>query len=373
VALEFSHTAGRAASFPDAVSLIGDALRDFVWVSAWDGTPIYQNRPAAEYTGRSTSELQDGGWASLCHPEDRARFTDTWHGATITGEQFELEFRVRRRDGAYRWFLAKVSAINANGGMQTHWLATLTDVHRHRVLERELHRAVRHRDEFLATLAHELRTPLQAIRQALTVAQSPAASVTVAAKMHAIVDRQLALLTRITNESLDVSRVRWNAMAMIPMGVTLQEIVRETLERARPVLEHHAMQVDVQLRDPDCELIADRDRLVQALGNVLGDAAKYGAAGGRVEFGARSEDGEAVFVVRDWGCGIESQRLSEIFDLFARAPRGTAGRPEGLGIGLAVAQHVAILHGGSLGAESDGLGKGSCFTLRIPLAAHVMP
>jgi len=373
VTLNFSQTAGRSASFPDAVSLIGDALRDFVWVSAWDGSPLYQNRPSAQYSGCSTDELQRSGWSSLCHPQDRTRYEDTWRAATAEGEKFELEFRVRRRDGAYRWFLAKSAPIDANGAERTHWITTLTDVHRHRLLESELHRAVRHRDEFLATLAHELRTPLQAIRQALSVAQSPMASAEISMKMHAIVDRQLQLLLRFTDDSLDVSRVRWNAMALIPSSITLASIVADTLERARPLIEHHGTNVEVDMSDPDCEVIADRERLVQALGNVLGNAVKYSPSATRVHFRVHCEDGDAIFAVRDWGCGIESKRLSEIFDLFTRAPRGVANRPEGLGVGLAVAQHVAMLHGGSLVAESDGLGLGSCFTLRIPLAVEVVP
>jgi len=373
VALNFSLTAGRLASFPDAVSLIGDALRDFVWVSAWDGGPLYQNRPSVRYSGCATAELQRIGWSSLCHPQDRARFEDTWRAATTEGEPFELEFRVRRRDGAYRWFLAKVTPIDANGAEHTHWIATLTDVHRHRLLESELHRAVRHRDEFLATLAHELRTPLQAIRQALSVAQSPKASTGISMKMHAIVDRQLKLLLRFTEDSLDVSRIRWNAMALIPSSVSLASIVADTLERVRPLLEHHATNVEVELSDPDCEVIVDRERLVQALGNVLGNAVKYSPSGTRVHFRVHCDEGDVIFAVRDWGCGIESERLSEIFDLFTRAPRGAAHRPEGLGVGLAVAQHVAMLHGGSLVAESEGLGLGSCFTLRIPLAVEVVP
>jgi len=373
VTLNFSQTAGRSASFPDAVSLIGDALRDFVWVSTWDGSPLYQNRPSAQYSGCSTVELQQRGWISLCHPQDQPRFEETWQAAIVAADQFEIEFRIRRRDGAYRWFLAKVSPIDANGGEHTHWLTTLTDVHRHRLLERELHRAVRHRDEFLATLAHELRTPLQAIRQALSVAQSPVASAEVSMKMHAIVDRQLKLLMRFTDDSLDVSRVRWNAMALIPSSTTLASIVADTLERARPLLAHHGTNVEVDVADPACEVIADHERLVQALGNVLGNAVKYSQSAARIQFRVHCDDGDAIFTVQDWGCGIEANRLSEIFDLFTRAPRGTANRPEGLGVGLAVAQHVAMLHGGSLTAESAGLGLGSCFTMRIPLAVEVAP
>lgn len=175
VTLNFSSTAGRTASFPDAVSRIGDAIRDFVWLSARDGTPLYQNRAAAAYSGVTTDELRRSGWSSLCHPEDRAGFERTWRTETTERDEFELEFRLRRRDGAYRWFACKVTAVDANGLEHTHWMATLADMHQHRLLASELHRAVRHRDEFLATLSHELRSPLHAIRQALSVVRSPAA------------------------------------------------------------------------------------------------------------------------------------------------------------------------------------------------------
>ncbi len=369
VTLNFSSTAGSSASFPDAISLIGDAIRDFVWLSSRDGTPLYQNRAAARYSGCSTVELQRDGWSSLCHAEDRDRFEQTWRSSIVAGDPFELEFRVRRRDGAYRWFLCQVTAVDANGGEQTHWMATLTDIHRHRLLESELHRAIRHRDEFLATLAHEVRSPLQAIRQAMIVVQSPEASAELTERMHAIVDRQLNLLLRFTEDSLDLSRVRWNAMSLIPSTVTLQVLAAAAVESVRPLMERNAMELEVELHDADCELIADHTRLIQALSNVLGNAAKYSSVGGRVRFCVSCETGDAVFDVQDWGCGIEPKRLNEIFDLFGRAPRIGASRPEGLGVGLAVAQHVAQLHSGTLMAHSEGLGRGSRFILRVPLSA----
>ncbi len=373
VTLNFSSTAGTSASFPDAVSLIGDSIRDFVWLTGSDGTPIYQNRASARYTGQSTIDLRRDGWSSLCHAEDREKFEQTWSAARSDGEPFELEFRCRRRDGAYRWLLCQATAVDANGGDKTHWMATLTDVHRHRLLENELHRAIRHRDEFLATLAHELRSPLQAIRQALSVVQSPQANEELTTRMHAIVDRQLNQLQRFTDNSLDLSRVRWNAMSLVPSAVTLQLLVDATVESVSPLMERAGAALEVELLDGDCELLADPARLTQALGNVLGNAAKYSQSGARVHFRVWCEDGHALFEIRDWGCGIESSRLSEIFDLFARAPRGAANRPEGLGVGLAVAMHVAQLHGGSLIAFSEGLGEGSLFTLRIPLAAPAQP
>lgn len=356
------------------MSLIGDAIRDFVWLTGSDGSPIYQNRAAARYTGQSTVDLRRDGWSSLCHPDDRARFEQTWDSAFTDGEPFELEFRCRRRDDAYRWLLCQATPVSANGRENTHWMATLTDVHRHKLLEKELHRAIRHRDEFLATLAHEIRNPLQAIKQALRVVRSPDASEAMSTRMHAVLDRQLDQLQRFTEDSLDLSRVRWDAMSLVPSGVTLQSLVDTTVENMRPIMERAGATLDLELRDADCEMLADPTRLTQALCNVLGNAIKYSEPGNaRVAFRVWCEEGHALFEIRDWGCGIEPSRLSEIFDLFTRAPRLAKNRPEGLGVGLAVAMHVAQLHGGSLIAHSEGLGKGSTFTLRVPLAALALP
>ncbi len=374
VSLNFSSTAGTSASFPDAVSLIADAIRDFVWLAGGDGAPVYQNRASARYTGTSTVDLRREGWSSLCHADDRVHFEQTWDAAMSDGEPFELEFRCRRRDGAYRWLLCQATPVSANGRDNTHWMATLTDVHRHRLLESELHRAIRHRDEFVATLAHEIRNPLQAIKQALSVVKSPDASEEMAERMYAVVDRQLNQLQRFTEESLDLSRVRWNAMSLVPSGITLQSLVDSTVENVRPLMERAGASLDVDVGDADCELMADAMRLTQALSNVLGNAAKYSQPeNARVQFRVWCENGFALFEIRDWGCGIDPSRLSEIFDLFTRAPRAEKSRPEGLGVGLAVAMHVAQLHGGSLVAFSEGLGKGSQFTLRIPLAAPALP
>ncbi len=373
MSLNFSSTAGTSASFPDAVSLIGDAIRDFVWLTGSDGVPIYQNRASAQFTGQPTNELRRSGWRSLCHPDDLERFDHTWRDALSAGDPFELEFRCRRRDGSYRWLLCQATPVDANGREQTHWMATLTDVHRHRLLESELHRAIRHRDEFLATLAHEVRSPLQAIRQALSVAQSPGASAEVVSRMHAIVDRQLNQLMRFTEDSLDVSRVRWNAMSLVPASVTLQSLVDRTVEGVRPLMDSAGVALEVELLDPDCELLADPGRLIQALGNVLNNAVKYGGSSARVQLRVWCEPGDALFEVRDWGRGIEPSRIGDIFDLFNRAPGAATARPEGLGVGLAVAMHVAQMHGGSIAAFSEGLERGSRFTLRIPLSPPAQP
>ncbi len=351
----------------DAVALIGDIIPDFLWFGGRDGTPLYQNRVSAAYTGLSVEELARLGVQVLVHPDDLERLREAWRSARDTTVPVELEFRCRRHDGAFRWFLCQAAPVpEADPPL---WVARLTDVHHYRMLETELDRAIRHRDEFLATFAHEIRSPLQAIRQALYVVQAPEASPEHRTRMHEVIERQLGLLVRFTEDCLDFSKVRWNSMTLLPSRITLQALAAEVSDALRPVLEERLLSFEVDVAEPDCELIVDAARISQALMNLLGNAAKYSDPGGRVQLRVHCEDGHALFEVRDWGCGIDPQRLSEIFELFARAPQSGPHRREGLGIGLTVAQHIAQLHGGTIIAHSDGPGCGSRFTLRIPLAA----
>jgi len=358
---------------PDVVAQLGDAMRDLVWLSDSEGAPLHQNRASRHYTGRPVEELRRDGWPALCHTDDRDRFASAWIAAIDAGAPFQLEFRCRRRDGAFRWFVCHASMVAATESVPRCWMAILTDVHRHRVLERELQRSVRQRDELLATLAHEVRNPLQALRQAIRVVQCPSVSDDVKAQMHAIMERQMALLLRLAADSLDLSRVRWGAMSLVPSSITLETLVSEATAGVRSLIEGSGVTLSVSIDEPECELIADAARLTQALTNLLGNAAKFGKAGGRISLRVACEDGEAVFRVRDWGCGIARARLAEIFDLFKRVHTTDVTQEQGLGIGLAVAQHVARLHGGTLLAHSEGLGHGSLFTLRVPLAAPSGP
>jgi signal transduction histidine kinase len=228
---------------------------------------------------------------------------------------------------------------------------------------------MRRRDEFLATLAHEIRNPLQAMRQALYVMEMPNVSAETSDKMRELIDRQLTLLTRFTDDFLDFNKVRWNTMSLVPANITLRQLVENVSDALGPILAERRHDLVIAVDDPDCLLTVDPARVSQALTNVLGNASKYSEPGGKVELRATCVDGNAVFAIQDWGHGIEPARLEEIFDLFARAPEDGVRAREGFGIGLAVARHVAHLHGGALDAFSEGRGKGSTFTLRIPLVA----
>lgn len=354
---------------PDVARVYADALPELLWILSADGTPIYQNRASREFLGRAVEQLHDFGIGSLAHPDDHERLRRIWSQASCTGAPVDVEFRLRRADGSYRWLWCRAVSVPSGSDESWHWVASLNDVHRHRILEAELDAALRNRDEFLSMLAHELRGPLQTLRQSLTLLDSPAATDEARGKLHGAMGRQVTLLTRIAEELRDFHTLRWNAMTLKPTNITLRQLVDSIETVAQSTMEKAGVQFSCEVSEPLCDMLIDAERVTQAVMNLLSNAAKYSEPGGRVALRVTCEQGDALFEVRDWGCGIDAARLDEIFGLFVRAPAPGSPMREGLGVGLAVARHIAEVHGGTIEAHSDGVGKGARFVLRIPLSA----
>lgn len=353
----------------DIARLYADALPDLLWIVSEDGTPIYQNRASREFLGRNVDELHDFGISAIAHPDDHDQLRRIWADASSTGESVDVEFRCRRADGSYRWLWCRAVSVATASHKSNRWVASLSDVHRHRILEAELDSALRNRDEYLSMLAHELRGPLQTLGQSLTLIDAPALTSDMRHKVHGAMDRQIALLTRIAEELRDFHTLRWNAMTLKPESITLRQIVDSIETVAQGAMEKAGVQFSCEVSEPLCDMLVDAERVMQAVMNLLSNAAKYSEQGGHVLLRVTCEDGFALFEVQDWGCGIEAGTLKEIFGLFVRAPAPGSARREGLGVGLAVAKHIAEMHGGSIEAHSDGAGKGARFVLRIPLSA----
>jgi signal transduction histidine kinase/ActR/RegA family two-component response regulator len=226
--------------------------------------------------------------------------------------------------------------------------------------------ASRQKDEFLAMLAHELRNPLAAIRYAVALGQmSPDES---PAELFEIIDRQTQNLGHLIDDLLDVSRISRDKVTLRKEIVDLAAIVNRAAATARPLMEQkrHAFVLDVA--QDSLPVYVDATRAEQIVANLLTNAAKYTREEGRVTVRAYRDDATAVIKVIDTGIGLPPEMLSRVFDLFAQADRTLDRSEGGLGIGLTVARKLAEMHGGSISAASDGIGKGSTFIVRLPLA-----
>jgi signal transduction histidine kinase/ActR/RegA family two-component response regulator len=237
-------------------------------------------------------------------------------------------------------------------------------------LYEELRAADRHKDEFLATLAHELRNPLAPIRSALQVMQLAGDDPRALQTSQTIIDRQIQQMVHLIEDLLDVSRISRGKMELRRKRVALSEVVNSAVETSRPFIDAAQHRLTVTLPDEPIPLNADLTRLAQVFLNLLNNSAKYTEAGGDIRLSAERQGSTVIVRVRDNGMGISSSMLPHVFEMFTQADRSLERTQGGLGIGLTLVKRIVELHGGSVEARSDGAGKGSEFAVRLPVAAE---
>lgn len=235
-----------------------------------------------------------------------------------------------------------------------------------RKVERELREAHRRKDEFLATLAHELRGPLAPVVNGLQVLQRAGGDPQVAERVHSMIERQVRHLARLVDDLMDVSRITRGKVELRRQPVALAHVVRVAVETTKPLMDAARHELEVSLPDEPCLVNADLVRLSQVLANLLGNAAKYTEPGGQISLTAEADRDTIVVSVRDNGMGIPPAMLPRIFDLFTQADRTYNSAQGGLGIGLTLVRSLVELHGGKVEARSPGPGQGSEFVVRLP-------
>ena len=231
-----------------------------------------------------------------------------------------------------------------------------------------LHEADRAKDEFLATLAHELRNPLAPLRNSVHLLRMRPAADETTVRIHEMMARQVDHLVRLVDDLLEISRVTRGDFALRTERVDLATVIRNALETCEPIVRVRRHQLRMTLPAEPLWVDADPVRLAQVVANLLDNAAKYTPPGGNIELAAGVEDGSAVVRVRDDGMGIAPDAVHRVFEMFNRGGRAELQGDGGLGIGLALARRLAQMHGATLDVASDGVGRGSVFTLRHPLA-----
>ncbi|HEV8000599.1 MAG TPA: CHASE3 domain-containing protein, partial [Planctomycetaceae bacterium] len=237
-------------------------------------------------------------------------------------------------------------------------------------LYEELRSHDRHKDEFLATLAHELRNPLAPIRNALQVMRLAEGDPSAVRESQTMIDRQIQQMVRLIDDLLDLSRISRGKIELRKEPIDLADALRSALETSRPLIEESRHRLETDLAAEPMPLDADLTRLAQVFLNLLNNAAKYTAPGGRIWLSSAREGDWAVVRVRDSGVGIPPQMLARIFEMFTQVERSLDRAQGGLGIGLTLVRRLVEMHGGTVEARSEGLGKGSEFVVRIPLAVQ---
>jgi PAS domain S-box-containing protein len=476
---------------------LAEALPNLVWTDLPDGQCDYLSGQWGTYTGIPENELLGLAWLErVIHPDDRERTLACWMAAVEDKAVYDLEYRIRRHDGQYRWFKTRGVPIRDGQGRIVKWFGTCTDIEdqkrvmeelrqseerfarfmqhlpglawvkdsqgryvyandaalkafrrprndlfgktdaevfpaeaaarfeendrralasgtgvqvvetlehgdgivHHSVVskfpipgrdgrpalvggvaiditdlkraEEALRDADRRKDEFLATLAHELRNPLAPIRNSLQILKMPRVDAATVQRSRDMMDRQVEQLVRLVDDLLDVSRVMRGKIELRRERVELATVVARAVETVQPLVDAQGHQLSVSLPPESLPLDADPVRLAQVVGNLLTNAAKYTEPNGHIWITAAREDNEAVLRIRDSGIGIAPDVLPRIFDLFVQVDHAAARSQGGLGIGLTLVKNLCEMHGGSVEARSAGLGRGSEFVVRLPLVAQ---
>jgi two-component system CheB/CheR fusion protein len=279
------------------------------------------------------------------------------------------DIRFRRADGREVWTLMSARPLYDDQGRFTGAVDLFTDITDRRRAEQALRDADRRKDEFLAVLAHELRGPLAPILTAVKLLMAKGPADPALQRLRDTIHRQTMQLSTLVNDLLDVGRITQGKLQLQKSRIDLRAIVQQAVEVSHPLIERRRHTLRVQLPDTPVDVDADAARLIQVVSNLLNNAAKYTPEGGRIDIRVSKEEGAGVIRVRDEGVGIPREMLDRIFDRFVQIGSAEAPSESGLGIGLSVVKALVELHGGTVEAQSAGVGKGSEFTCRVPLVA----
>ena len=351
----------------EKLRLLADTIPQLAWMARPDGHIFWYNRRWYEYTGTTPDQMEGWGWQSVHDPETLPKVLERWQGSIASGEPFDMVFPLKGADDQFRPFLTRVNPLRDEGGRILYWFGTNTDISDIKRMEEALRDADRRKDEFLATLAHELRNPLAPIRNSLQILKMPRVDAATVERSRDMMERQVHHLVRLVDDLLDVSRVMRGKIELRRERIELATVVARAVETVQPLVDAQGHELSVGLPTESLLLDADPVRLAQVVGNLLTNAAKYTEASGRIWLTAERDGDEAVLRVRDNGIGISPNMLPRIFELFVQVDHASTKAQGGLGIGLTLVKNLVEMHNGTVEARSDGLGRGSEFAVRLPL------
>jgi PAS domain S-box-containing protein len=304
---------------------------------------------------------------SILHPEDRQRTRQAIEACVYGGHGYDIEYRTVSAQGQVRWIRATGRTTYDERQQPIQFDGTTRDVTDRKGAEEALTDANHRKDEFLATLAHELRNPLAPIRNSLHLLRLSGDLSPSLDPVREIMERQVDQMVRLIDDLLDVSRISSGKIKLQKETIELATVISTAVETAQPLINAAGHQLALSLPAEPIILNADPVRLTQIIGNLLNNAAKYTKPGGQIWLVAHGQGNEVVISVRDTGMGIPSDKLPLVFDMFAQVDRTLASAQGGLGIGLTLAKTFVEMHGGRIEARSDGPDRGSEFLVYLPM------
>lgn len=370
-----NHIARHAAAAEEAVEALKASedrfarfmrsLPGLAWIKDLEGRYVYANDSARRAFQRNTEEIYGFTDRDFLPAETAREFigNDRLALADPGGQQFVET--LRHEDGTLHSSIVSKFPIPGRDGTPAAVGGIAIDITDRLRAEEELREAHRRKDEFLATLAHELRNPLSPIRFSVEICRSHS-DPEAAARALDVVDRQVAQMSRLLEDLLDVSRISYQKLDLRPEVVDLSAIITRAVEVTQPLRDEVRQSIQLDLPSRPALLRGDPVRLEQIFGNLLHNAAKYAGHDTTVSLGVEEVDAVLVVSVRDDGAGIPEHRLADIFEMFSQVKTSPGGLQGGLGIGLALVRGLVELHGGRVEVRSGGAGRGSEFVIHLP-------
>ncbi|MGB3655473.1 MAG: PAS domain S-box protein, partial [Rivularia sp. (in: cyanobacteria)] len=351
---------------------LANSMPQIVWTARPDGFLDYYNQRWFDYTGMTLEQTQGWGWEPVLHPEDVQMCVDVWSESVRTGNEYSIEYRFRRaKDGEYRWFLGRAIPLRNENGQIVKWFGSCTDIHDQKCAQEAAEQANRIKDEFLAVLSHELRTPLNPILGWAKILQKGNLNPKKTEIALETIERNAKLQTQLIDDLLDISRILQGKLRLNEASVNLATVIQSALETVRLAAEAKSIHIHTAKASEVGIVNGDEGRLQQVIWNMLSNAVKFTPKGGHIWITLTQVENYAQIQIKDTGKGIKKEFLPYLFEHFRQEDSATTRKFGGLGLGLAIVRQLVELHGGTVTADSAGVGQGAIFTVEIPTQSAI--
>lgn len=363
--------------------LLADSAPVLIWMSDTTKACIWFNRPWIQFTGRDLDQELGFGWTENIHLEDLDACMETYTTHFDARQAFKMEYRLRRRDGAWRWVInSAIPLLEGPAQAFSGYIGSCIDItefkqaadereallQSERTARTEAERLGRLKDEFLATLSHELRTPLNAMLGWATLLRRLPAGSPDHIKGLETIERNARVQAQIIGDLLDMSRIISGKVQLDVQWINLNEVVSAAIDAIRPSAEAKRLRLRATLDAKLTPIRGDPNRLQQIFWNLLTNAVKFTPPNGRVDVVLERVDSHVEICVEDSGIGIKPEFVPFVFDRFRQADASTTRNQGGLGLGLSIVKHLVELHGGSVRVKSLGEGQGATFVVALPVS-----
>jgi len=357
--------------------IMADGLPLMIWVHDAQGQLQFVNQTYCEFFGVTPQQVFGPNWHPLVHSEDLAAYEGEFSACVRDRRPFHAEVRVRTFDGEWRWIESRARPRFSASGEFLGMVGSSPDITERKRAEAQLQQyaadlsdADRRKDEFLATLAHELRNPLAPLRNGLHLLKVAGGHAATFEQTRTMMERQIAQMVRLLDDLMDVNRINRGKMHLRKERLPFAAVINSAVEASQPLMEQMGHELTVTLPGQPLMVDADMTRLAQVFLNLLNNAAKYSDREGHIQLNVERQGNDAVVTVKDTGLGIAADDLPRIFEMFTQLVRTLEKSQSGLGIGLTLVKRLVEMHGGSIEAKSEGPGKGSEFVVRLPIVVE---